>query len=75
MAALDDSPQPGKTPKIMDGARAWLMSLACRKAEEWGYPRLASIVQGTVCKILAYFDDVNCEPVIHTWTYRIDKAA
>ena len=26
-------------------------------------------------RILAYLDDVNREPVIHTWTYKIDEAA
>jgi transposase len=76
MAALDDSPRPGKTPEITDDAKAWLVSLACQKAKALGYPHelwttrllarhvrehaaaaghpcLASIVQGTVCKILA----------------------
>jgi len=79
MAALDDSPRPGKTPDITDDARAWLVSLACQKAKELGYPHevwttrllarhirehavaaghpcLASIVQGTVCKILAHHE-------------------
>ena len=81
MAALEDSPRPGKTPEITVDARAWLTSLACRKAKDLGYPRelwttrllarhvrehavaaghpcLASVVQGTVCKILAR-DDVK----------------
>jgi transposase len=76
MAALDDSPRPGKAPEITDEARAWLVSLACQKAKDLGYPHelwttrllarhardnavaaghpcMASIVQGTVCKILA----------------------
>jgi hypothetical protein len=26
-------------------------------------------------RILAYLDDVNSEPVIHTWTYKIGQAA
>ncbi len=26
-------------------------------------------------RILAYLDDINRDPVIHTWTYKIDKAA
>ena len=79
MAALDDSPRPGKTPDITDDARAWLVSLACQKAKELGYPHelwttrllarhirehavaagypcLASIVQGTACKILAHHE-------------------
>jgi transposase len=76
MAALDDSPRPGKAPEITDAAKAWLVSLACQKAKDLGYPHelwttrllarhvrehaaeaghpcLQSIVQGTVCKILA----------------------
>jgi transposase len=38
MAALDDSPRPGKAPVITPEARAWLVSLACQKAKELGYP-------------------------------------
>ena len=38
MAALEDSPRPGKTPEITVDARAWLTSLACRKAKDLGYP-------------------------------------
>ena len=76
ITALDDSPRPGKAPEITPEARAWLVSLACQKAKDLGYPHelwttrllarharehaeaaghpcLASIVQGTVCKILA----------------------
>ncbi len=76
IAALDDSPRPGKAPVITPEARAWLVSLACQKAKDLGYPHelwttrllarhvrqhaeaaghpcMASIVQGTVCKILA----------------------
>jgi transposase len=81
MAALDDSPRPGKAPEITTDARAWLISLACQKAKDLGYPHelwttrllarhvrehavmaghpcLASVVQGTVCKILGR-DDVK----------------
>ena len=76
MAALNDRPRPGKAPRITPEARAWLVSLACQKAKDLGYPHelwttrllarharehaaaaghpcMASIVQGTVCKILA----------------------
>ena len=76
MEALDDSPRPGKVAEITEDTKAWLVSLACRKATELGYPHeiwttrllarharehavaaghpcLSSIVQGTVCKILA----------------------
>jgi len=38
MAALDDSPRPGKEPEITLEARAWLVSLACQKAKDVGYP-------------------------------------
>ena len=38
MAALDDRPRPGKEPVITIEAKAWLTSLACRKAKELGYP-------------------------------------
>src|SRR3954449_1458270 len=79
MAALDDSPRPGKAPQITDEAKAWLVSLACQKAKDHGYPHelwttrllarhvreraeavghpcLATIAQGTVCKILGRHD-------------------
>jgi transposase len=38
MAALDDRPRPGREPSITLEAKAWLVSLACRKAKELGYP-------------------------------------
>ena len=38
MAALDDSPRPGKTSDITADAKAWLVSLACQKAKDLGYP-------------------------------------
>jgi len=38
IAALDDSPRPGKTPEITADAKAWLVSLACQKAKDLGYP-------------------------------------
>jgi transposase len=95
MAALDDSPRPGKVPEITADARAWLTSLACRKAKDLGYPHelwttrllarhvrehavaaghpcLASVVQGTVCKILAR-DDVKPHKVRY-YLQRRDEA-
>jgi hypothetical protein len=39
MEALDDSPRPGNEPEITVEARAWLVSLACQKAKDMGYPR------------------------------------
>jgi transposase len=38
LAALDDRPRPGKEPTITPQAKAWLVSLACDKAKEHGYP-------------------------------------
>jgi transposase len=38
MAALDDRPRPGREPTITTEAKAWLVSLACRKAKDLGYP-------------------------------------
>jgi transposase len=38
MEALDDRPHPGKEPTITLEAKAWLVSLACRKAKDLGYP-------------------------------------
>jgi transposase len=38
MSALDDRPRSGKEPMITPEAKAWLVSLACRKAKELGYP-------------------------------------
>jgi transposase len=76
LAALDDSPRPGREPVITDEARTFIVDLACRKAKDLGYPHelwttrllakhirehgpkaghdcLATLAQGTVCKILA----------------------
>lgn len=38
MEALDDRPRPGREPTITPEARAWLVSLACRRAKDLGYP-------------------------------------
>src|SRR6201997_4612023 len=38
LAALEDRPRPGKEPVITPEAKAWLVSLACDKAKEHGYP-------------------------------------
>src|SRR5208283_3982682 len=79
MAALDDSPRPGREPVITDEARTFIVDLACRKAKEFGYPHelwttrllarhirehgptaghacLATLAQGTLCKILGRQD-------------------
>ena len=36
--ALDDRPRPGKEPTHTAEAKAWLVSLACQKPKEIGYP-------------------------------------
>jgi transposase len=38
MAALDDAPRPGKVRQITPEAQSWLISLACQKAKDLGYP-------------------------------------
>ena len=38
MGALDDRARPGKEPTSTAEAKAWLVSLACRKAKDLGYP-------------------------------------
>jgi hypothetical protein len=38
MTALDDRPRSGREPTITLEAKAWLVSLACRKAKDLGYP-------------------------------------
>src|ERR1022692_1569425 len=38
LIALDDRPRPGKEPTITPEAKAWLVSLACDKAKDHGYP-------------------------------------
>jgi transposase len=38
LAALEERPRPGKAPLITTEAKAWVVSLACRKAKELGYP-------------------------------------
>ena len=38
LMALDDRPRPGKESTITPEAKAWLVSLACDKAKEHGYP-------------------------------------
>ena len=38
LTALDERPRPGKEPVITPEAKAWLVSLACDKAKDHGYP-------------------------------------
>ena len=118
MVALDDRPGPGREPTITMEAKAWLTSLACRKAEELGYPheswttrplarhareftftpkngswlnlverffsKLARSIlrhirvaskQELKDRLIAVVDHFNGDPVVHTWTYKLDKSA
>ncbi len=38
LVSLDDRPRPGREPTITIEAKAWVTSLACRKAKDLGYP-------------------------------------
>ncbi len=38
MAALDDSPRPGRDRTITNEARTFIVDLACRKSKDLGYP-------------------------------------
>jgi len=38
LAAIEDRPRPGKEPVITPEAKAWLVSQACDKAKDHGYP-------------------------------------
>jgi transposase len=38
LVALNDSTRPGKAATITAEAKAWLVSLACQKAKDFGYP-------------------------------------
>jgi transposase len=38
LSALDDRPRPGKEATITPEAKAWLVSVACDKAKDHGYP-------------------------------------
>ena len=37
MQALKDLPRPGRTPRISDDAKSWVLSEACRKPKDLGY--------------------------------------
>jgi transposase len=54
MAALDDSPRAGKTPRITPEAQAWLVSLARRKAKELGYPHELWTTRLLACHLRAH---------------------
>jgi hypothetical protein len=71
MAALDDRPRLGKEPKITLEAKAWLVSLACRKAKELGYPRELWTTRLLARHAREWWSSLKGDP----WTYKLDKAA
>src|SRR3954465_5691116 len=48
LAALDDRPRPGKEGVITGVGKAWLVSLACDKSNDHGYPHELSTTKGTI---------------------------
>jgi transposase len=66
MAALDDSPRPGKEPAITDEARAWVVSLACQKPKAVGYPH-----ELWTTRLLARHVRENAEAVGHPGLTRL----
>ena len=67
LAALADRPRPGKEPTITPEAKAWLVSLACDKAKEHGYPnelwtrQVADQLRPKVPKLAALMDEAETD--------------
>lgn len=66
MAALDDSPRPGREPTITDEARAWVVALACQKPKELGYPH-----ELWTTRLLARHVRKHAEPANHSCLTRL----
>ena len=66
MAALDDSPRPGKEPEDTLEAQAWLVSLACQKAKDVGYPH-----ELWTTRLLARHARDHAPSAGHVWLARI----
>jgi transposase len=66
MAALDDLPRPGKEPTITAEAKAWLVSLACDKAKDHGYPH-----ELWTTRLLARHARVHCVAAGHACLSRL----
>ena len=62
MAALDDRPRPGREPTITLEAKAWLVSLACRKAKDLGYPHELWTTRLLAHHARAWTDGGACAP-------------
>src|SRR6516164_2853235 len=60
LAALDDRPRPGKEPTITAEAKAWLVSLACRKAKDCWPATRASMGQRQDMSVSPIWSKVRC---------------
>lgn len=60
LAALSDMPRKGRPVKIDDDARAWIVSLACQKPKELGYPE-----ELWTTRLLAAHVRAHCEAAGH----------
>lgn len=67
--ALDDLQRPGKTSKITPEAKAWIVSLACQKPVELGYPHEVWTVQLLVDHVRSH-----CKRAGHQPLSRISKS-
>jgi Homeodomain-like domain len=74
MTALDDRRRLGSEPNITLEAKAWLVSLACRKAKELGYPHELWTTR-LLARRARKHDGVllKGDSVVHTWTYKFDR--
>ena len=68
MAALNDRPRPGKAPTITLEARAWLVSLACDKAKNHGYPH-----ELWTTRLLARHAREHCRAAGHACLSRLNQ--
>ena len=67
--ALDDLQRPGMNPKITPEARAWVVSLACQKPVELGYPHEVWTIQLLVDHVRGH-----CKAAGHLSLSKISKS-
>ena len=75
MPALGDNLRSGEAPEITADAKAWLVSLACWKAKDLGAIRIDGTPPSRLAFRMAYLEDLNREPVTHSWTYKITEGS
>jgi len=66
--SLDDLPRPGRPGTITDDARAWIVSLACIKPNDLGYPQ-----EFWTTSMLAAYARENCEGEGHPCLAKLSK--